>query len=325
MRNKQKFSVFNRMFNMMIIGSTAHPEFNQMVSDRMGIPMAKCTLTKFSNGETKVVIDTDILGKTIYIVSTGCEPINDNLMETLMICDACKTADAKHVTLIMANYPYARQDKKNDLQKCLSASFVARMIEMSGVDKMITFDLHSRQIPSMFRIPVVNINTDRIFAEYLLKSNKSSSGVGSITDRTHIVVAPDAGAIERCQKLADYLGISMTCINKKRNYKNNDTIEQMTLMCQDTHGLDKKIVIVYDDIADTLGTLCKSCELLEKHGAIEVIAVVTHGILSGQAFENLEKCKVLKRLVCGNTLPITKSSTLSSKIEICDLTSLLTF
>jgi len=279
----------------------------------MGIPLSECTLGKFSNGETRVIIGVSVRGQPVYVISTGSDPINDNLMEALMICKACKTSNAHSITLIMANYPYARQDRKTKSRECISASFVSELIEIAGVNRMVTFDLHSAQIQGMFRIPVDNIPPHKVFSKYL------KDMYPHLNTDTHMVVAPDAGATKRCRDLAMNLGLKMALIEKSRNYSNNNQIERMILIDQD-HSVEGKTVIIYDDIADTLGTLCKACELLEEHGAKEVIAIVTHGVLSGEAMKRLNECNILTKLICSNTLPIPQSN----KIAVCDVSDLVT-
>ena len=298
---------------MILIGSSANWHLNNLVSEKLGIPLAKCVLGKFSNGETRVVIEVSIRGQDVYVISSGAAPINDNLMETLMICKACQSSNAKSITLVMANYPYARQDRKTRARECITASFVAQLIEDSGVTRLVTFDLHSGQIQGMFRIPVDNLYTDNKFATYL------KATYPSINKDTHIVVAPDAGATKRCRNLAMSLNLKMALIEKSRNYtNNNNSVERMMLIDPD-HSVKNKIVIIYDDIADTLGTLHKACQLLQENQAKEIIAVVTHGVLSGQALEILSNCDILTQLICTNTIPIPKSN----KIAVCDISDLI--
>lgn len=302
----------NYITNMILIGSTANPELNLLVSKGLGIQLTECKLGKFSNGETQVQIGVSVRGQDIYVISTGTAPINDNLMETLMICKACKTSNAKSITLIMANYPYARQDRKTRSRECISASFVAELIEISGVNRMITFDLHSAQIQGMFRIPVDNIYTHKMFAQELKEKYPD------ISKETHIVVAPDAGATKRCRDLAMRLGLKMALIEKSRNYTNGDQIERMILIDQD-NSVAGKTAIIYDDIADTMGTMCKACELLEEHKVKNVMAIVTHGVLSGDALKRLSSCNVLSQVICSNTLPVPKAE----KIRVCDISKLI--
>jgi ribose-phosphate pyrophosphokinase len=298
---------------MILIGSNSTEfQLNNYVSTRLGIQLAPCTLEKFSNGETKVIIGVSVRGQDVYVLSTGYQPINDNLMETLMICKACRMSNASSITLIMVNYPYARQDRKTKSRECITSAFVGELIEIAGVNRMITFDLHAQQIQGMLRIPVDNLYTYKLFADYLRLMDNS------IRKETHIVIAPDAGATKRCRELANNLGISMALIEKTRNYQNGDQIERMILIDQD-HSVENKIAIIHDDIADTLGTLTKACELLKENKVKEVIAVVTHGILSGQAIKRLEECSILSKLICTNSVPIP----LHKKIFVCDLSSLI--
>lgn len=296
---------------MIVIGSSAHPELNQLVEKGLDIKLSPCKIGKFPNGESQVRIDVSVRGQNVYVISTGYHPINDNLIETLMICKACKLSNAKSITLIMANYPYSRQDKKTKSRECINASFVAELIEIAGVNRMVTFDLHSAQIQGMFRIPVDNCNTSLALCRYLKDT------YNQISSETHIVIAPDAGATKKCRDLAGRLHLNMALIEKNRNIQDNQ-VDQMILIDQN-HSVAGKIAIIYDDIADTMGTLCKACELLEDNGVKEVIAVVAHGIFSDPAIKRLNACKILTTIICTNTLP----TPVCDKIKVCDISGII--
>jgi ribose-phosphate pyrophosphokinase len=309
-----------------LIGSRANPQLNELVSHKIGLPLAPCQLRQFPNTESQVIIDVSVRGKSVYVLTTGVAPVNDNLMEALMICKAVKTSNAKSVTLICANYPYARQDKKTRARECITASFIAQMIGIAGVNRVVTFDLHADQIQGMFSpldISVDNIKTTHIFAEYL-------RGLFPLMSAdTHIIVSPDAGAMKKNRNLAGELGLPIALIEKNRNYANGDKIESMVLieMSQQENKTNQhssvrgKIAIIYDDLADSLGTLLGACQVLENAGASGAIAVITHGPQLPLAIERLNGSKILTHLIQSNTMP--PASIASDKIHVCDISGLI--
>jgi ribose-phosphate pyrophosphokinase len=297
---------------MILIGSSAHPELNQLVSDRLGVPLAPCKLGKFQNDETQVGVNVSVRGQNVYIITTGYAPINDNLMEALMIAKACKMSNAESITMILPFYPYCRQDKKTRSRECITSALVADMIQIAGVDRVITWCLHSEQTQGVFRIPLDNIRTDKLFGKFLKEK------FPEIAPGTHIVVAPDAGATKRCRNLAMYLGLKMALIEKSRNYENGDEIENMMLIDKD-NSVKGKIAIIYDDIGDTFGTLIKACTILQDSGAKEVYAVLAHVLMSGDAIKKANDCPIITKIIGTNSVPLPTDKV--SKLVACDISS----
>lgn len=297
---------------MILIGSSAHPELNQLVSDRLGVALAPCKLGKFKSDETQVGVNVSVRGQNVYIITTAFAPINDNLMEALMIAKACKMSNAESVTLIIPFFFYCRQDKKTRSRECITSALVAEMIEISGVSRVITWCLHSEQTQGVFRIPLDNIRTDKLFGKFLREN------FPEIDPKTHIVVAPDAGATKRSRNLAMYLGLKMALIEKSRNYENGDEIEDMMLIDKD-NSVNGKIAIVYDDIGDTFGTLIKACNILRDSGAKEVYAVLAHVLMSGDAIQKANDCQIITKIIGTNSVPLPMDK--CSKLIVCDISS----
>ncbi len=301
---------------IVLIGTSANPVLNHLISQKLGVELSPTRLGRHPNTETKAIIDSSVRGKRVYVISTGCNPINDNLMEAMFVCDACTFGQAESVTLIMANYPYGRSDKVTQDRECIGAVYVGKMMKASGVNRLITLSLHADQIQGMLRavdIRADNIKTHQRFAQFI------TTNFTDVYPTTHIVVSPDEGAIKSSRKLADHLGLSLAMIAKFRNPATNQ-VDNMTLIEAENSVKDKS-VIIFDDIGDTMGTVIKACNLLQTRGAKSVKVFLTHGVFSGDAYEKINSCDILTHVVVSNTMPIDLSR--SNKIHICDISDMI--
>lgn len=286
-----------------IFTGTSHPELAEIIARRLGLPLAKADVTKSGIGETSVRIAESVRENDVYIINTGCGAVNTSLMELCIMIHACKIASAKRITAVVPLFPYARQDKKDKSRAPITAKLVANMIQKAGCDHVITMDLHASQIQGFFDVPV-----DNLFAE--------PSSILYI--RTHfdlqnvVIVSPDAGGAKRATSIADRLGVDFALFHKER--KKANSVSRMVLV---GHVKDK-VAILIDDMADTSGTLCLAAHHLTEAGVAKVYAIVTHGILSGNALENIEK-SVLEKLIVTNTLPQKENQAKCSKIEVIDI------
>lgn len=286
-----------------IFTGTSHPELAEIVARRLGLPLAKADVTKSGIGETSVRIAESVRENDVYIINTGCGAVNTSLMELCIMIHACKIASAKRITAVVPLFPYARQDKKDKSRAPITAKLVANMIQKAGCDHVITMDLHASQIQGFFDVPV-----DNLFAE--------PSSILYI--RTHfdlqnvVIVSPDAGGAKRATSIADRLGVDFALFHKER--KKANSVSRMVLV---GHVKDK-IAILVDDMADTCGTLCLAAHHLTEAGVAKVYAIVTHGILSGDALENVDKSR-LEKLIVTNTLPQKENQAKCSKIEVIDI------
>ena len=232
--------------------------------------------------------------------STRPQEINDMLMELLIIINACKTSSARRITAILPNFPYARQDKKDKSRAPITAKLMANMLQTAGCNHVITMDLHASQIQGFFNVPVDNLYAEptsvKWIRENLMHATENNSEINGVMQDC-VIVSPDAGGAKRATSLADRLDLPFALIHKERSRPNE--VSRMTLV----GNVQGKIAVLVDDMADTCGTLAKAADTLIKHGAKDVVALVTHGILSGNAVETLKK-GALSRLVITNTVPV---------------------
>jgi len=286
-----------------IFTGTSHPELAEIIARRIGIPVSKADVTKSGIGETNVRLQESVREDDVYIMNTGCGSINTALMELCIMIHACKIASAKRITAVIPLFPYARQDKKDKSRAPITAKLVANMIQQAGCDHVITMDLHASQIQGFFDVPVDNLYAEPSAILYI---------------RTHfdldnvIIVSPDAGGAKRATSIADRLGTDFALFHKERKKANE--VSRMILV---GHVKDK-IAILVDDMADTCGTLCLAAEHLAEAGATKVYAIVTHGILSGNALQTVMN-SALEKLIVTNTLPQQENQSKCEKIDVIDI------
>ncbi|EHY57702.1 Ribose-phosphate pyrophosphokinase 2 [Exophiala dermatitidis] len=295
-----------------LLTGNSHPELAKAVAARLGIELTKIMVLQYSNQETSVTIGESVRDEDVFILqSTRPNDINDGLMELLIICNACKTASARRVTAILPNFPYARQDKKDKSRAPITAKLMANMLQTAGCNHIITMDLHASQIQGFFNVPVDNLyaepNSVKWVRENLMHSTETNSEVNGPRQEC-VIVSPDAGGAKRATSIADKLDLPFALIHKERSRPNE--VSRMTLV----GTVEGKVAILVDDMADTCGTLAKAADTLIKHGAKDVVALVTHGILSGKAVEIL-KGSSLSRLVITNTVPVSEEKIEALKVE----------
>ncbi|KAI0735146.1 phosphoribosyl pyrophosphokinase [Earliella scabrosa] len=291
-----------------IFTGTSHPELAEIITRRLGVPLARAEVTKSGVGESHVRITESVREDDVYIINTGCGEINTALMEVCIMIHACKIASAKRITAILPLYPYARQDKKDKSRAPITAKLVANMLQKSGCDHVITMDLHASQIQGFFDVPVDKCLYAEPSAIQYIRTNFHLSEI--------VIVSPDAGGAKRATSIADRLSVDFALFHKERKKANE--VSRMVLV---GHVKDK-IAILVDDMADTCGTLCLAAQHLAEAGATKVYALVTHGILSGNALKNVEE-SALEKLIVTNTLPQAENVAKCSKIEVIDIGNVL--
>lgn len=306
-----------------LISGNSHPELADVVSRYLKIPLTPATIDQFANTEVRVEIHENIRGEDVFILQTGTstptKTINDIIMETMLLIDACKRSHANTITLITPNYPYARADKKDRPRVPISAKVIADMFQMAGVTRLIAFDLHAAQIQGYYSIPVDNIFCMNIFIEYFKKTYFKDLTSEEI-NRNYILVSPDNGGVRRVMAYASKLKMSSAIMHKQRDYTAKSTVERTVLIAEDG-ALEGKTCIVLDDMADTFGTMAKSTQTLMEFGAKDIIVAVTHGILSEPAMERLDRADHIKECVVTDTVP-PKSSP-SPKLKVISTAPLL--
>jgi len=315
------------MNNIKLISGTSHPKLSKKIADKLGVPLCNCIIEKFSNSEIRVEIMESIRNQDIFIIQTGSYnmntnySVNDYLMETLIIIDACKRSMAKTLTLIMPCYPYARQDKKSGPREPITASLIANLLENAGINRIIVMDLHTPQIQGFFNIPVDNIYSVSLVAKYFREHIFHDMTIEEIQEK-YLLASPDAGSIKRTLKFASCMKLNTLFIHKERSYKLSNTVDNMMIV----GNLDKikdKIIIILDDMCDTCGTLLKCCSLLIENGAKEVICCVTHGILSGPAIKRINSCEQISKIIVSNTLPQDDNQKNIDKLCVFDISDLM--
>jgi len=286
--------------NMMIFTGNANPRLAMEIAGYLNLPLGKIQVGRFSDGEVMVDIADNVRGHDIYIVQSICAPANDNLMELLMIADAMRRASAARITAVIPYMGYARQDRRTRSSRVpISAKLVANMIAVSGVQRVLTVDLHADQIQGFFDIPL-----DNVYASPVL--------MGDIWKHEYpglIVVSPDVGGVVRARALAKRLDDTDLAIIDKRRPKPNES-EIMNII-GDVEG---RTCVLVDDLVDTAGTLCNAAGALKKKGAKKVVAYCTHAVLSGNAVKNIESSQ-LDELVVTDTIPLRSEAAVCGRIR----------
>lgn len=278
--------------NIKIFSANASKELAQEIAGVIGIPVGKSEVGKFSDGEISVNIIETVRGADVFVIQSTCDPVNDNLMELLIMMDAFKRASAGRITAVIPYYGYARQDRKAKARDPITAKLVADLIHAAGADRVLTMDLHAPQIQGYFNIPVDHLLGMPILAKYY-------ESIGLVGDDV-IVVSPDLGSVTRARKFADRLQTSIAIIDKRRPKAN--VCEVMNII----GDIKDKTVLLVDDMIDTAGTITNGAKALMDLGAKQVYACCTHAVLSGPAIERIEKSPI-KELVMLNTIGLPEN------------------
>lgn len=284
---------------------SANVELAKEISQHSGIPLAKCEVLHFADGEVNVNIEETVRGCDVFVVQPTSAPANDHLMELLIMCDALKRASAKTINLVVPYYGYSRQDRKSKSRQPISAKLVADLMERAGADRVIVMDIHAAQIQGFFNIPMDNLMGLSTLANYILDKNLKDV----------CVVSPDHGGVTRARELAKVLEAPIAIIDKRRPEPNK--AEVMNII-GDVNG---KNCVMIDDMIDTAGTICAAAEALKKNGAVDVYACATHGVLSGPAIERIN-ASCLKEVVITNTIAQGPEKA-SPKIKVLSVGKLL--
>lgn len=294
------------MERIKVLAGNAHPDLANEICKCLGLSLGKADVGKFSNGETSVMISESIRDMDVFIIQPTCNPNpNDNLMELLVMADAIKRASAKRITAVIPCFGYARQDKKDKSRAPITGKLVANLIEVSGIDRVITIDLHASQIQGFFNIPVDNLYAEPLIVKYIRKNIPGDK----------VIVSPDAGGVKRAKLISDKLDAELAIIHKERKKANE--VAGMILV----GDVKDKIALIVDDMADTCGTLQTAASLLVTKGASAVYALVTHGVLSGNAMERIEN-SAIKELVITNSIP-NKHNQVCEKLKIINVSAML--
>ena len=289
---------------LVLFSGSGNKPLSEAISKQLRTPLGEAKVTRFSDGEISIDIQENVRGMDVFLIQPTCAPANDNLIELIVMVDAIRRSSAGRITAVIPYYGYGRQDRRVRSERMpISAKVMADIIERSGIDKVLTVELHSEQIQGFFHIPVDNVYGTKIFHDDIIKLNLNNK----------LIVSPDVGGVVRSRALAKVLGLSdLAIIDKRRDEANKS--EVMNVIGDVT---DKDCIIV-DDIVDTAGTLCNAANALKKNGASKVLAYSVHPVLSGQAIQKISQSK-LDQLIVTDTIPLSDSAKACEKIRTISL------
>ena len=294
------------MEGVAIFTGNSNPELAKKISEYLSLPLGGAKVNKFSDGEVQIEINENVRLKDIFIMQSTCFPVNDNLVELLLMIDAFKRSSAKKITAVMPYFGYSRQDKKVAPRVPISAKLVSDMITLAGANRIITMDLHAGQIQGFFNIPVDNLFAAPVLIDHMRKHFRDGL----------VIVSPDAGGVERARAFAKRLDADLAIIDKRRDAPNQ--AKAMAVIGEVTG----KVAIILDDMTDTAGTLTEAAEALTKAGASEVHACCAHPVLSGPAIDRITN-SALKSLVVTDTIPLAENARSCDKIKVLTISQLV--
>ena len=295
--------------NIKIFSGNSNPEFAKTICKELGVDMGKAVVKHFADGEASVTLEETVRGADVFLIQSTCKPVNDNLMELLVMIDACRRASAGRITAVIPYFGYARQDRKAKSRDPISAKLVANMLTVAGADRVLTMDLHANQIQGFFDIPLDHLLGAPSFVEYYM--NKFPEETCN-HEEDFVVGSPDVGSVARARNFASKVHMNLAIVDKRRPKAN---VSEVMNIIGDVKG---KTCILYDDMVDTAGSLCNAAKaLVEVGGAKEVYACATHGVLSGPAYERIEASPI-KEMLFLNTIPQV-GNTPSGKIKFLDV------
>ncbi len=276
------------------------------IADFLNVSLAEATVSNFSDGEINVQINDNVRGSDVFVLQSTCTPVNNNIMELLLMADALKRASAARITAVMPYYGYGRQDRKAAPRVPISARLVADLLEVAGIDRLLTIDLHAGQIQGFFDIPVDHLYAAPVIVDYMKKEYNNDL----------VVVSPDAGGVERARAFAKRLDASLAIIDKRREKAN---VSQVMHVIGDVNGKD---AILLDDMIDTAGTITKAAVAIKENGARKVVAACAHAVLSGPALDRIND-SVLEEVIVTNTIPMDSNIEKCKKLTVLSVASLL--
>ncbi|MCS6955510.1 MAG: ribose-phosphate pyrophosphokinase [Candidatus Calescibacterium sp.] len=297
-------SLFNRL---VLIGGNSNSELSKRISHNLDIPLANSIISKFSDGEIRVKILENVRGKEVFIIQSTCPPVNDNLMELLIIIDAIKRASASSITAIIPYFGYAKQEKKVSGREPITAKLVANLITVAGANRVVTIDLHAPAIQGFFDIPV-----DNLYA-YSTLVNAFFENIGKVDKDSFVILAPDAGSVIRARMYSEKMGLPIAVMFKRR--PDIEEVESMEVVGE----IENKNVIIVDDMISTAKTLVRAAEKLKNMGANKIYAMAIHPVFSSNAVQLIDDSPIEKIFVT-DTIPVKKTN---QKIVVASISNLI--
>ena len=290
-----------------IFSGNSNPALAQKICDYLDRPLGQAKVSRFSDGEVQIEINENVRRKDVFLIQSTCAPVNDNLVELLLMLDALKRSSASKITAVIPYYGYARQDKKVAPRVPISAKLVADLLTQAGANKIITMDLHAGQIQGFFNIPVDNLFAAPVLLKHII-SNYSSQDL--------VIVSPDAGGVERARAFAKRLNAGLAIVDKRRSAPNQAQAMEVI------GNVENKTTIILDDMVDTAGTLTEAAAALETRGAKEIHACCVHPVLSGPAVDRIMGSK-LQKIIVTDTIPLAENARSCDKIEVLSIADLV--
>ena len=291
---------------VVIFTGNSNPALAQKICEHLNLRLGGAKVTTFSDGEIQIEIHENVRAKDVFVIQSTCSPVNDNLVELLLMIDAFKRSSARRITAVIPYYGYARQDKKVAPRVPISAKLVADMLTVAGAHRVITMDLHAGQIQGFFNIPVDNLFAAPVLIKYIRGQ----------FDHDLAIVSPDAGGVERARAFAKRLDADLAIIDKRRSAPNQAKAMAVIGNVRD------KVAVILDDMVDTAGTLVEAAEALSLEGAREIHASIVHPVLSGPAVERIQG-SVLKSIVVTDTVPLRPAALACAKIKVLSIADLV--
>jgi ribose-phosphate pyrophosphokinase len=289
-----------------LFSGTANPALAREMGQYLDIPVGEATVSSFSDGEIRVKIEENVRGADVFVVQSCCQPVNDSIMELLIMIDALKRSSASRITAVIPYFGYARQDRKDQPRVPISAKLVADLITTAGTDRVLTMDLHAGQIQGFFNIPVDHLYAAPVLLDYITKKQISDL----------VVVSPDAGGVERARAIAKRMQASLAIIDKRREGPNQ---AQIMNIIGDVEG---RSALLLDDMIDTAGTIVQGAQACAEKGARQVWTACTHAVLSGPALDRLQQSS-LTEVVVTNTIPLKGKELTCPKLQVLSVAPLL--
>ena len=295
---------------MMLFSGTTHPALAAEIAGHLGIQLSPCKISRFASGEIYFRSEESVRGADVFVIQTHADPVNESIMEQLVMLDAMKRASAKRITAVIPYYGYSRQDKKGLAREPISAKLVADLVTVAGAQRVVSVDLHSGQTQGYFDFPFDHLTALPILSDFL-------SGELGLHDENVVVVAPDAGRIRTAERLREHLHADLAFLYKRRSRREAHKIEEMAVVGE----VDGRPCILVDDMIDTGGTVAKGAEALAQQGAGPIYAAATHGVLSGKAVQLLEEAPI-SGVVLTNTVPIPEEKQFA-KLRVLSIAALI--
>ncbi|HVR70318.1 MAG TPA: ribose-phosphate pyrophosphokinase [Vicinamibacteria bacterium] len=289
-----------------VFTGSAHPGLGEAIARFLGVPLGRAHLSRFSDGEIWFQIQDNVRGADVFVVQPTGPPVNENLMELLVMLDAFKRSSASRITAVLPYYGYARQDRKDKPRVPISAKLVADLLSAAGTDRVLTMDLHASQIQGFFNVPVDHLFAAPVILEYVMRLK-----LPKLT-----VVSPDAGGVERARAYAKRLDAALAIVDKRREAPNVAEVHQVV------GEVEGRSALIVDDMVDTGGTLAKVAQAIQDAGAREVLASSSHGVLSGQAMERID-ASPLSKLIVTDSIPLAEDKRRSGKLVVLSIAELM--